>query len=1343
MISIDFLQSLPSPDYHGDKIKAKNAQPGTCKWILDHPQYLAWREDEGSSILHAMGKPGSGKTVLSRHVLETLREIDSENKSQVLYCFCNNRDNPNQTAPDILGAMVHQFLSDRNSLFPVVLNKRQGILKKLSKSDASSWSLESLWEIFLILVESAQLDVYCIIDALDECEAESVSELLSLVSETVANSSKNPSEGPMRIKFFLTSRPFERLEVDLDPKIVRVIPLTPEIVNQDIEKIVHDGMDKLEKRLRLKKVVKDRLWGALVDRSEGMFLWVLLAMKQLDRARFVTAQKLEKIIQGLPNGLDGIYDRMLEGLEANVSDPEDLSLIRKMITWVVLAQRPLTISEFRVAMAIELNSDSTDSIETMLYISREIRNLCGSFLEVVSKTESPRSNTTEGTESLEDDDFEDPAATVRLIHQSAKDYFFDRDVRLSPQLSKFRIHEKRGHSQIGSVCLTYLLFKDFEAGPRQLNSGTSGTPPVTGQSDDYTALGTVLKQLVDDYPFLGYATLAWGYHVQSSIETADEDNIFSTDIMKLTCRFLQQPLHLEHWYQIYKFLKGSEVFRPTKVNALHVACLIDLPAIAEYVLHNWSIDIDERSGEGETALLFAVQAGIDSSVSNSLRILLENNPDVNARDNQGRTALNLAARHADQLSIVNLLLDREADIEGNDSECWTALHCAAGNGHLEMVRLLLDRGANIESKTTIGSTALHLATENGHKKTTTLLLDRGANTESRTAVGYTVLHQEANNGHYEMVELLLERGAEVESKLDTDHTPLHLAVENGYQRTAEVLLDKGACIESRISTGHTPLHLAANYGHPEAIKLLLDRGAILESKLSTDHTPLHQAAEEGHREAVEILLDRGADMENRITTGHTTLHLAANYGCRDVAELLLDRGAILGSKLIASKHTALHQAAEEGHRAVVELLLDRGAEMEDRIITTHTPLHLAANYGHLETAELLLDRGADIGSTLDTYHSSLHIAAQNGHRRIVELLLDRGADIEGRTEIGYIALHLTATFGHPDTAELLLDRGADIECKNDDGETTLLIAVTNEQKEVVKLSLDRGADIETKNSDGFASLHIAVSNGYQGIVELLLERGANIESREDFGRTPLYMAAEDGNKEMTRLLLEKGADIESKGTSNINSLVAAATNGYEEVAELLWSRGTATGSKDNDDWAVLYAAVLYNQLSLFRIFIDKGLHIPQESKESVSEDKGVRYGELLRCAAFNGNIEIIESLLNSGINADATSTRGGTALHIAASEGNLEAINIFLKHKADPLRVDLNGWSPIVCAWRSRCQGVIERLLEVGSVLPDINHLATHAPTGWSEFDKSEILILSKENLHIEIPSKVSILFRV
>lgn len=69
-----FLLSLKHPNYYGVKEKIEVPQPGTCEWIFTHPQYLAWCTGQDTSVLYSIGKPGSGKTVLSRHVLESLLE---------------------------------------------------------------------------------------------------------------------------------------------------------------------------------------------------------------------------------------------------------------------------------------------------------------------------------------------------------------------------------------------------------------------------------------------------------------------------------------------------------------------------------------------------------------------------------------------------------------------------------------------------------------------------------------------------------------------------------------------------------------------------------------------------------------------------------------------------------------------------------------------------------------------------------------------------------------------------------------------------------------------------------------------------------------------------------------------------------------------------------------------------------------------------------------------------------------------------------------------------------------------------------------------------------------------
>ncbi|OBT89317.1 hypothetical protein VE02_02566 [Pseudogymnoascus sp. 03VT05] len=72
-------------------------------------------------------------------------------------------------------------------------------------------------------------------------------------------------------------------------------------------------------------------------------------------------------------------------------------------------------------------------------------------------------------------------------------------------------------------------------------------------------------------------------------------------------------------------------------------------------------------------------------------------------------------------TMVQLLLDNEANIKGQDSRGRTALHLAAMNGHYEIVKLLLERGANPEVENKFGRTAEYWAVTNGHSRVAQLL----------------------------------------------------------------------------------------------------------------------------------------------------------------------------------------------------------------------------------------------------------------------------------------------------------------------------------------------------------------------------------------------------------------------------------------------------------------------------------------------------------------------------------------------------------------------------------------------------------------------------------------------
>jgi len=107
--------------------------------------------------------------------------------------------------------------------------------------------------------------------------------------------------------------------------------------------------------------------------------------------------------------------------------------------------------------------------------------------------------------------------------------------------------------------------------------------------------------------------------------------------------------------------------------------------------------------------------------------------------------------------VVELLVDKGANLDAQDKLGWTALQRAADNGHGEVVKLLVEKGANLEAQDTYGRTALHLAAQGGHGEVVKLLVEKGANLEAQDTYGRTALHLAAQGGHGEVVKLLVEK----------------------------------------------------------------------------------------------------------------------------------------------------------------------------------------------------------------------------------------------------------------------------------------------------------------------------------------------------------------------------------------------------------------------------------------------------------------------------------------------------------------------------------------------------------------------------------------------------------
>jgi len=102
--------------------------------------------------------------------------------------------------------------------------------------------------------------------------------------------------------------------------------------------------------------------------------------------------------------------------------------------------------------------------------------------------------------------------------------------------------------------------------------------------------------------------------------------------------------------------------------------------------------------------------------------------DVNAKGpNAGLTPLHRAAYYGLK-EIVELLLDKGADVNAKEEVGWTPLHYAAAMSHKAIAELLLDKGADVNAKDDGGDTPLDVAMLGNDKETAELIRKHGGKT---------------------------------------------------------------------------------------------------------------------------------------------------------------------------------------------------------------------------------------------------------------------------------------------------------------------------------------------------------------------------------------------------------------------------------------------------------------------------------------------------------------------------------------------------------------------------------------------------------------------------------------
>ncbi|KAK0752971.1 ankyrin repeat-containing domain protein [Schizothecium vesticola] len=643
--------------------------------------------------------------------------------------------------------------------------------------------------------------------------------------------------------------------------------------------------------------------------------------------------------------------------------------------------------------------------------------------------------------------------------------------------------------------------------------------------------------------------------------------------------------------------KGSVVHQPMAVldlTALHFACYRGHAEVVEQLLPRTDLNLDAQDLWSRTPLSAASSAGhtpviklllpryeregrakalcsaVEYGHRETAAYLLDAGCPVNGTDPDS-VPLVLAVRR-DHPRTVQLLVQRGADLNREDSSKERALTIAARSRSFEIAKILVDGGAELDGESN-GGTPLCNAIYWERLEIVRLLLDRGARLRPAGAWSHypNVLEFAMVLSSEEVVGLLLEHYAH--GKQEDGLTPskaLLAAARRDRVELVDLILQNwvpAAEPAAGSSAAAEAIHYAAWSGNITVLDRLIRHPAgksAVNSEVPdqpSTGTPLYAAISAGMESTVQVLLDAGADPSVVSGVHGTTLNAACVTGNVEMVTKVLGLLSPDQVGLVAGKYGTPFQSAVMGFSGcgaedtikVLELLWAQGASPSTVGGRFNTPLHLAAKLAvPVEVVAWLMNQSAYSLAVLDVAgRSPFHMAVVGGDSKVLQAIADKMESVglpdlsialQSRDNQGLTPLHYAAISNTADMTERLLQ-------------------LLEEQGLLASF-------IDDNDVDGWTPLHWACRQGNDTIVERLIARNANTLAKTWGGWTPRHIAILHGNGDANYM---KDLPDTGEAAEGLPDGAGVSVGGYCDVcfATLCW-RYWECASPDCDDFDLCY-----------------------------------------------------------------------------------------------------------------------------------------------------------------------------
>ena len=622
--------------------------------------------------------------------------------------------------------------------------------------------------------------VICVLDALDECEEQSMKMLIDKIVAFYSHRSQQSSS--VVLKFLVTSRPysrfrsaFERLQgfneyahVDGDECSIEI--------SKEINLVIDNRVPPLI--INLATEDRDRILSRLKRMKHQTYLWLHLTLNVMDRERgkYSKASKIETLLSGLPVDVSGAYERIL--LQSD--DPE---YARTLLEIIVAARRPLTLAEANVALTVATQDKKPrdlEGLENKMWPKESFRSIvqdmCGLFVSVHD-------------------------GKLSLIHQTARGFLLqavtDDSSSIASEDQKWSscFTMQCAHEVLCSSCVHYLTLNDFA-------KQTARSKPRS----HYASASSGARSFVD------YAAKYWALHYKEAPpQRAETLQRRAVALCKLDYLDGHSLLICVQAMNRIPYVGKISAWSP-----VGIASAVGLADVVQCLLAGATM-VDHRAGPFGTA----IRAAIETDHTEVLRVLCPFNTNARFELDPRPQLSSLQVPHAGISLSTETILQNSAKIGVSDD----LSYAVSRESSPAIIRILLEHGVDPNCQDDNGETPLLKVISSRVNLQKWLRCCQRAKSYPNKA---------------ERAQILLEFGADPNMRNKGKLTPLQKALDLGcHPIVVSLLLQAGANVNVTLRVGESimlyaerKLKIAKETGcsdreeqAAEIVELLRDAGA--------------------------------------------------------------------------------------------------------------------------------------------------------------------------------------------------------------------------------------------------------------------------------------------------------------------------------------------------------------------------------------------------------------------------------------------------------------------------------------------------------------------------------------